>query len=298
MGLARRSDGHFHDVGAVIAAGRPGLRKLGERTSGLVAEFRERGLAVHAGNLAYEATSAIAPVALFLLALMGFLNLQDLYVREVAPSLQQHMSAAAFTVVDDTVREMLGSKRGFWLTLGAALALWRASACVRAVMSAFNTVYGTDEDRTAIARYLRSAWLAVAVLVLLLAALAVVALTPLLYGDTGIAVSALLFLVRWAVAIALLGLAVGLLVRFAPATHQPIGWVSAGSAIVVAGWALMSLGFGFYLRVIADYGSAFGNLATVVILLAYLYASSVTFLGGALADALVRKEVDGTRTGS
>jgi membrane protein len=105
------------------------------------------------------------------------------------------------------------------------------------------------------------------------------------------------FVVRWAVAIVLLLVAVGLLVRFAPAARPPIGWVSVGSAIVVGGWVLMSIGFGFYLRVIADYGSAFGNLATFVILLAYLYASSTTFLAGALADSLVREEVEGTRTG-
>ena len=52
--------------------------------------------------------------------------------------------------------------------------------------------------------------------------------------------------------------------------------------------AAMSLGFGFYLRDIADYNSIFGGLATVVVLIAYLYASAVVFLGGVQVDALVR----------
>ena len=265
--------------------------------SELVAEFRRRDLLTHAGNLAYHVTSAIAPVALFLLALMGFLNLEDVYVREVAPELDANMSAAAFTVVDSTVRQVLGSAQGFWLTVGAALALWRASASVRAVMAAFNSIYGVEEDRPWLRRHARSLWLAVAVVVLVLGAVAVVTLTPLLYGDPAPAIAALLFVARWLLAIALLGVAVALLVRFAPAARQSIGWVSVGSAIVIGGWVLMSLGFGFYLRVIADYGSAFGNLATFVILLTYLYASTTTFLAGALADAMVRQEVEGSRTG-
>ena len=51
----------------------------------------------------------------------------------------------------------------------------------------------------------------------------------------------------------------------------------------------MSLGFGVYLREIADYNSIFGGLATVVVLIAYLYASAVVFLGGVQVDALVRR---------
>ena len=57
----------------------------------------------------------------------------------------------------------------------------------------------------------------------------------------------------------------------------------------MAGWLVMSLGFGLYLREIADYNSIFGGLATVVVLIAYLYAAAVVFLGGVQLDALVRR---------
>jgi membrane protein len=164
-------------------------------------------------------------------------------------------------------------------------------------MDAFNEIYDVDEDRPNAARYLRSAAIAIGVCVALLGAVAVVTLAPLLYGNPPALLAVALFLARWGMATLLLLVAVGLLVRFAPSARQPIGWVSSGSLIVIGSWIVMSLGFGFYLRVIADYGSAFGNLATFVILLAYLYASAVTFLGGALADALVRQEVEGSRTG-
>jgi len=58
--------------------------------------------------------------------------------------------------------------------------------------------------------------------------------------------------------------------------------------LIMAGWLLMSLGFGFYLREIADYNSIFGGLATVVVLIGFLYASAVVFLGGVQVDALAR----------
>jgi membrane protein len=57
----------------------------------------------------------------------------------------------------------------------------------------------------------------------------------------------------------------------------------------MASWLLMSLGFGVYLRYIADYNSIFGGLATIVVLIAYLYGSALVFLGGVQVDALMRR---------
>jgi uncharacterized BrkB/YihY/UPF0761 family membrane protein len=50
----------------------------------------------------------------------------------------------------------------------------------------------------------------------------------------------------------------------------------------------MSLAFGVYLRDIADYDSVFGGLATVVVLIAYLYAAAVVSLAGVQVDAPAR----------
>jgi len=57
----------------------------------------------------------------------------------------------------------------------------------------------------------------------------------------------------------------------------------------MGGWLVMSIGFGLYLREIADYNSVFGGLATVVVLIGYLYAAAVVFLGGVQLDALKRR---------
>ena len=36
----------------------------------------------------------------------------------------------------------------------------------------------------------------------------------------------------------------------------------------------------------------FGNLATIVVLMGYIYLSSLVFLGGAQVDAITRKQVE------
>jgi membrane protein len=97
---------------------------------------------------------------------------------------------------------------------------------------------------------------------------------------------------RWPVALALMFAVVALLVSRAPVDHQPWHWVTFGSVVVVAAWALTSVVLGWYLTGIADYGSIFGALATVVIVLSYLYFASAAFLTGAQLDALVRDRVE------
>ena len=64
-----------------------------------------------------------------------------------------------------------------------------------------------------------------------------------------------------------------------------------GSIVVVTAWVGTSLVFGLYLTSIADYGSIFGALATVVVALTYLYLASSAVLVGAQVDALVRERV-------
>ena len=121
-----------------------------------------------------------------------------------------------------------------------------------------------------------------------LLAIAVVVLGPLIYGDVPAITAALLFLARWSLAGASLLFAVAVVLHFAPEEEQPLQWVTRGALLVMTGWVVMSIGFGIYVRYIADYGSIFGSLATVVVLIAYLYAASVVFLGGVQIDALAR----------
>jgi membrane protein len=109
----------------------------------------------------------------------------------------------------------------------------------------------------------------------------------------GVAWQVFAFIVRWALTVGFLGLAVGLLVRHAPGQRQTLPWVSLGATIVIASWVIVSLGFYVYLTEIATYQSAFGNLAVVIVSLAYLYLSTTVFLFGAQLDAILRAQTTG-----
>lgn len=258
------------------------------------------GIAKHdvltfASAIAFQIVSALAPLLLFGLALLGFLGFQGTWQHHIAPWIASHTSQAVDQVVVQTANRVLSAKQGFWLTGGAVLALWETSGAVRAVMSAFARIYGPGRPRSRIRRYLISFALAIACGALLIGA-ALWGFSWSGFGGgwlAGVGTAA----VRWPVVLALVTLAVALLVRFSHAGEEPLPWLSLGSALVVIAWLGTTLVFAVYVSDVANYGSIFGSLAAVFVATAYLYVAACAFLIGALVDAVLRLEATGDRSG-
>jgi membrane protein len=262
----------------------------------LISRFRQNQLLTWASALSFQVVKAIVPFLLFGFGLIGFLNLDGAWV-DIAKSIKPHMSKAAFEVVNDTAKNVLTSKQIWWVTIGFALAMWEVSGGVRTIMGGLNRTYGCQETRGSIERMTRSIGIALVISALILGAIAVAWAGPLLYGDVGQPLGAILFVARWAVAAVLLGSATAITVRMAPDGYQSPEWVSIGTTIVVGCWVVASILFGLYIRYVAAYGSIFGNLATIVILFAYIYLSTIVFFAGAQIDAILRRRVEGNPQG-
>jgi len=262
----------------------------------LTHSFNQRNLMTWASALSFQVITAIVPFLLFGFALLGFLNLDSAWA-DIAKNIKPHMSGPAFQVLESTAKKILTTKQAFWMTAGFAFAIWEVSGGIRAVMGGLAEVYEVRDGRSWRERIGASLLLALAVSALVIAAMAVVWLGPLLYGDVGQPLGAVFFLLRWLIAGAFLTLAVGLTVRYAPDADQPTAWVSVGTTIVVVSWLLMSLLFGLYIRFVAAYGSIYGNLASIVVLFAYIYLSSIVFFAGAQLDAIIRRRVEGNPQG-
>src|SRR3954451_23953908 len=254
-------------------------------TRRLLDSFSEHELLTYASAIAFGAFFALIPLLLTALGLIGAFDLTSMWSRDVAPDLRSQVSPPVFAVIDQTVRRVLGQKSLFWATVGAALAVWEVSAAMRGMMGALDRIHGTRQRRAWKERYAVSIALSALLIVLLLGAGAVMIL-----GHTAGWVTSI---VRWPLAAALLLAAVVAVVRWAPSEERAWRWTSLGTALVVVGWLAMSAGFSLYLRELADYGSIYGNLATLIIALEYFYLSAVVFLAGLALDRVAQEEQGG-----
>jgi membrane protein len=251
--------------------------------------YDDHDVLTFASALALRTLFAVIPLTLFGLGLLGGLGLDEQWTREWAGQVKDAVSPDVFRVIDDTVRRVLGERQTFWMTAGLVIAVWEMSSGMRAIMDVLDRIYGASRDRTTWERLRVSLLLGLGVGALLLAAVASAVLGDDLLDAAGLG-SPLLTWLRWPVALLLLTAVVSLLIGYAPVDRRSVHWISHGSALAVIAWFGTSLVLGWYLTDLAHYGSIFGALATVWIVLTYLYFASAAFLTGAELDALIEAD--------
>jgi membrane protein len=256
-------------------------RELLARAAPVRDAYTQHGLATHAAAIAFRVLVALVPLALLSIALLGALGLDDTWRDSIAPPLGDRLQPKVFDAIDFVVRQILNRPTLGLILLASALLLWESARGVRAVSHALNTIHGVEERRPWTRLTLVTLGLAVAVASCLIGA----AFSMIVGGRIGLLATVL----RWPVAVLLLGLAVALLVRYAPAEHPDPRWASVGSAVIVGGWLLISVAYGVWVRSVASYESATGTLLAFLVLTAYVLAVSAVFLVGVEIDEAARR---------
>lgn len=247
----------------------------------LLESAREHRLTTHATAIAFRILVALVPLAILGAALLSVFGLEDVWTDSIAPAVKERVTAPVFSAIDYSVFRIFGSAKAPVVAAALALLLWEAIRAVRAVSNALNEIHDAVEERP---------WWRVTLVTLGLAAstsvLIVTALLVVIVGGRADGIAAAVL--RWPVAVVLLGLAVALLLRYAPAEHPEPSWASAGSAAIVLGWLALSIAFGLWSAYVANYRSAIGTLVAFLALTAYTLATAAVFIAGAELDELLR----------
>jgi membrane protein len=259
----------------------------------VVAEFGEDAMPTYAAALAYRAIFSIFPFLLFLVALLGVLDLPQLF-----EWLQQQAALVVPGETMDQVTQVLQevkTPKGGLLSLGILLAIWSAAGGVLSAMEALNVAYDVRETRPAWKRYLLAILYTVGIAALMILAAAFMVLGPQLAGpiadflglqDVFVTVWAWL---RWPVAVLLLLLVIALVYYVGPDIEQPFRYITPGAMLAVVVWILASAGFGWYVANFADYSATYGSIGAIIVMLFYFYISASVLLFGAEVNAVIEQ---------
>lgn len=276
----------------------PGLRGVGvmELMKKSVKNFLGDDMTTYAAALAYQVLFSIFPFIIFLVALLGFFHMPQFFdwLREQA---QAFVPGQAMDQVNQVLEQVQQPKSGL-LSVGAIMALWVASAAVRALMNSLNVAYEAKETRPAWKLYPLSIVYTIGI-----AAMLILSAVLLLTGPQAIEWIAMqiglkdLFVtlwtwLRWPVSFLLLILVVAIIYWAVPNVKQKFRFITPGAFIAVVVWIVASLGFGFYVSNFADYGAMYGSLGAIVILLLYFYISAAVLLLGAEINAEIERHAE------
>ena len=76
--------------------------------------------------------------------------------------------------------------------------------------------------------------------------------------------------------------------RYTPAKRLRWREVVPGAIACTGGWLIVSLGFSFYINNFSNYSKLYGGLGAVIILMTWLYITSIIFIiGGEINSVIV-----------
>jgi membrane protein len=218
-------------------------------------------------------------------------------VEAIIERLGSVMPAEAVALLEKALLRTTEEGGGLTMVLvGGAVALWTASGAANAVMRALNRVHDTDETRG----FVRQRMVALSMVLVSVVAFALVfgllILGPKLsawIGDLVGAESAVRWgwlLGQWPILVLGLLVAFGAVLFLGPDMEHP-RWrlVSVGAALAVVLWLAASGGFAIYLAFFGSYNKTWGSLAAVIIMLTWLWLSSLALLFAAEVDAEVER---------
>lgn len=246
-----------------------------------------------AAQIAYYMMLALFPFILFLLSLISHLPM--LQPDLVLSVLSEALPGDTYDLVAGTVRTLLSQRGGGLLGLGLLAALWSGSMGVGALITTINRAYNIHPKRNLLHQKILSIVLTLALSGFVILSTALVLLGPdlsheffRLLGLAGDSQSFWLTL-RLPLVLLLNLLALSILYHFAPEAKQRYVWVLPGTVTATLLWFGASSLFRLFLRNFGSYNLTYGSIATVIILMVWLWVSGFIFLLGAEVNALMRR---------
>jgi membrane protein len=285
---------HSPGQGCCASACPPALRRravtVASSATKLPARIREHNLTLVAAGVAFYAFLALVPALIAFVSIYGLVaNPEDVTqqvedISESLPAEVQDFLVYQLTQIIEANRTGLSVV----LAVSIALALWSASGGMAALITGIHIAREREEPKSFIVKRGKALLLMLGAIVFLaIVIFLIAALPPLLeragLGDTG----QLVFdIVRWPILAVLMILGIGLLYRFSVKV-TPRAWlgvVTKGAVVAMIGWLIVSAGFAVYTANFASYGKTYGALASIVVVLLWLWLSCLAILVGAEID--------------
>jgi membrane protein len=268
-----------------------GWRDIAIRTK---RELKRDQVASVAAGVAFFGMLAIFPAMIAAVSLYGLLANPADVERQVA-SMSSMLPGPAQAVIGERLNALVSQPAGqlsLGLLLSIAVALWTASTGTKAMIDAVNLAYNERETRGFFKLRAMALAMALGLIVAGILAVLMVTLLPAAFSWFGFGEQGrfIVSIARWpALALgALIGLAV--LYHFAPNRTRPRWrWVSVGAVVATLLWIGASLLLSLYVSNFGNYDATYGALAGVVVLMLWMYVSSLVILVG----AEINSEIEG-----
>lgn len=274
--------------------------KLVRNTAVAAFRYRVTGLAAEA---AFFALVSLPPLVLGLVGTMGHFSgvlghseIAEIRTWTIAKARTVLTGPAVDSTVVPLVNEVIKGGRVDIISLGFLISLWAGSRATNVYVDTITIAYGLSGVRGVIRTRLRSFFLYIIGLVVMIFLIPLLVVGPALVKHALPATSPYVLLLYWPTVIILSVLFLAMLYHMSVPVRT--SWLRQvpGATVALLIWVVGSVFLRFYLGRSMSGASVYGSLAASIAILAWLYVAALAVLIGATLNAEIDKEWPGTHT--
>ena len=261
----------------------------------LLYRLKKDNVTAMGAQVSYYLVLSIFPFLIFFLNVLSYTPLAR---NDILHNFIIFLPADTQRLMSNLLVETIHKSSDTLLSLGAITGIWAASKGLMAIIRSLNKAYDVEEKRN----YIELRALAI-LFTLALLALLVMVLSTLVFGEvlgnklfTFIGMTKT-FIVFWQyfrilISLGFMILIFTLLYKFSPSIRNgdkiSFRHTLPGAIFASIGWICTSFLFSYYVNNFANYGKTYGSLGGIIVLLIWLYLSSIIIITGGEINATIR----------
>lgn len=267
---------------------------FGRLAGDMIRRYYVHDVARDSAALTYYLLFAIFPLLIFVSTLLGVLELDIASITAVlAPILPSDVVDIIRTYLEYVAANQ--SRQLLWFSL--VFSIWFPMRSTGCLMHSLRKAFGRSAPENILLGQLRTLLFTIWMIFVIGLTLALVVVgRRALYFLSGFLPLSETFISVWGyLRFIILGLvmaiSLGILYQLALGQRRPLREVLPGVGSSLAAWLLLSMAFSYYVEKMARYAQLYGSIATIVVVLLWLYMSGqVLILGAELSASLIHRK--------
>lgn len=247
--------------------------------------LQKGALTTRAAAISFRFFLAVFPVIIMLLSLIPLIPVPD-FQENLFASIRDFFPGDTFTLVEETVGDLLNKSHNTVFSIGFILSLIYASNSVNAILLGFNGSYNLESRGNPMVLRLVSL-----VLMILLGLFIVIAVALIMFSGMAFEKALdlgwldqdsviLLQIAKWFLSVFLIYGTITILYNIGDFQYKKWKTFSAGSTLTTILFILTSLAFAWFVNNFSSYNKLYGSLGTFLLLLIWLNLNSTILLIG------------------
>ena len=265
---------------------RPRFKKLYDQIKTLPTQ----AIQTYAGSTSFFLLLAAIPSVMFLLALMQYTPLARV---DILAHITFTVPSTIKPLADEVIADIEGNGSAALISASAATAIYTATRGMFSLMKGMNVMYGINDDRKTLLKWLIAAIYSVLTVLLIIAAAVFLVLADTIGSFVTRIFPRLAALVDFIIDIRMVTMIVIMIFFFTliylvlPNRRARMINQLPGAVFSALGWIVSSFLFSFYLDHFSRYSQIYGSLTTIIVTMIWVYMLiSILFLG-ALFNVLI-----------